>query len=242
MEIRKGMSETPPLPIFRKDRISTGVRALDIMLEGGYAFPGAVGLVAPAGTGKQCFAAHFASAGLKEGDTVIYVTTDRSPDEVEQAAAEWDLHFKGKGEIFYIDCYSQGSGKKKIKEKKNVSLVGGPGAINEISLFISDILRSKKGGRFRVVFHSFSTFALYAEKEPLFKFLTTIERKFKNDNGTILLLVEEGMHEERFLMTLKHDLDEEYRIKSMGKDMTLESELLPLSVPIRVGPLGIEVD
>ncbi len=235
------MSETP-LPIFKKDRISTGVRALDIMLEGGYLFPGAIGMVAPAGVGKQCFAAHFVNAGLASGDTVIYVTTDRTPDEVERAAAEWDLHFKGKGEIFYIDCYSQSSGKEKIKEKENVSLVGGPGAINEIALFISDIVRSKKGSRFRVVFHSFSTFALYSDKEPLFKFLKSIERRFKNENGTVLLLVEEGMHEERFSMTLKHDLDEEYRIKNTGKALSLESESLPISVPIKVGPLGIEVE
>ncbi|MBN2121432.1 hypothetical protein JW721_00025 [Candidatus Micrarchaeota archaeon] len=230
------------LPVFKTDRITTGVRALDIMLEGGYAFPGAVALVAPAGVGKQCFAAHFVNAGLAEGDVVIYVTTDRSPEEVEKAAAEWDLHFKGKGEIFYIDCYSQSSGKGKVEEKENVSLVGGPGAINEISLFISDILRSKKGSRFRVVFHSFSTFALYTEKEPLFKFLKSVEGKFKNENGTILLLVEEGMHEERFLVTLKHDLDEEYRIKSTGKEKFLESDSLPMPVPISLGALGIEVD
>jgi KaiC/GvpD/RAD55 family RecA-like ATPase len=212
------------------------------MLEGGYAFPGSVALVAPAGMGKQCFAAHFVNAGLAEGDTVIYVTTDRTPSEIEKAAAEWDLHFKGKGGIHYIDCYSQGSGKENQEKKENVSMVGGPGAINEIALFISDVMRSNKGSRFRVVFHSFSTFALYAEKEPLFKFLKSIERKFKNENGTILLLVEEGMHEERFLMTLKHDLDEEYKIKTAGKSLSLDSESLPMSVPVKVGPLGIEVD
>lgn len=235
------MSEKPP-PIFRKDRMSTGIRALDIILEGGYAFPGAVGLIAPAGVGKQCFAAHFVNAGLKEGDVVVYVTTDRTPGEIERTAAEWDLHFKGKGELFYVDCYSQGSGKGKVEARENVTLVGGPGAINEISLSISDILRSHKGSRFRVIFHSFSTFALYTDKEPLFKFLTSVERKFKNENGTLFLLIDEGMHEERFLMTLKHDLDEEYAIKSDGKKKSLVSESLPTGVPVNVGPLGIEVE
>ena len=52
------------LPIFRKDRMSTGVKALDIMLEGGYKFPGIALLMAPTGSEKQCFAAHFVKAGL----------------------------------------------------------------------------------------------------------------------------------------------------------------------------------
>jgi len=226
------------LPIFRKDRISTGVQALDIMLEGGYKFPGTSLLMAPTGSEKQCFAAHFVKAGLSEGDVVIYVTTDKTPKEVEKAAAGWDLHFKGPGQIFYIDCYTQGEASGKANEYK----VGGPGALNEISLYISEILRNNEGKKFRVVFHSFSTFALYNEQGSLFKFLQSVEGRVKGANGTILLLVEEGMHEERFLTTLRHGIDEEYGLRNKDKIKELVSNKLPIAVPLKVGPLGVEVN
>jgi KaiC/GvpD/RAD55 family RecA-like ATPase len=226
------------LPIFRKDRISTGVDALDIMLEGGYRYPGAALLMAPTGSEKQCFAAHFAKAGLSADDAIIYVTTDKTPAEVEKAAAGWDLHFKGPGQIFYIDCYTQGE----ASGKANIYKVGGPGALNEISLYISEILRNNEGKRFRLVFHTFSTFALYNEMGSLFKFLDSVKGRVKSAGGTILLLVEEGMHEERFLTTLRHTIDEEYDLRNKDKIKEFISSRLPIAVPLKVGPLGIEVD
>lgn len=229
------------LPIFRKDRISTGVHALDIMLEGGFKYPATVMLIAPAGEEKRCFAAHYVNAGLAEGDVVVYVTTDRSPKEVEKTAAGWDLHFKGTGEIFYIDAYAQ-SGGIESSGKSNVYKVSGPGALNEISLYISEIFRAHEGKRFRVVFHSFSTFALYNEKGSLFKFLQSVENRVKAANGTSLLLVEEGMHEDRFLTTLRHGIDEEYGVVSKDKQKTITSDKLPIAVPFKIGPLGVEVE
>jgi len=229
------------LPIFRKDRIRTGIRALDIMLEGGYKFPATVMLIGPTGSEKQCFAAHFVNEGLAEGDVVIYITTDRTPKEIEKIAAGWDLHFKGPGELFYIDCYTQ-AGAVEDKSKVNVFKVGGPGALNEISLYVSEILRGHQGKRIRLVFHTFSTFALYNEKGSLFKFLQSIESRTKRANGTVMILVEEGMHEEKVLSTLRHGIDGEFGIKTKDKKKELVGNELPIGIPIKVGALGIEVE
>ena len=93
-----------------------------------------------------------------------------------------------------------------------------------------------------MVFHSFSTFALYNEKGSLFKFLQSVENRVKAVNGTSLLLVEEGMHEDRFLTTLRHGIDEEYGVVNKDKQRTLMSDKLPIAVPFKIGPLGVEVD
>lgn len=231
------------LPILRKDRLGTGIRALDIILEGGYAHPSTVLIIGPSGNEKQCFAAHFVKAGLDAGDSVIYITTDRSPDEIEKTASGWDLAFKGAGQIYYIDCYSQTAARKEGGvSKANVSMVAGPGALNEISLMLGERLRESEGKRFRVVFHSLSTFALYNEKGSLFKFLQAMEARFREANASVLLLVEEGMHDDKFLTTLKHGIDDEFMIKSGEHDKTINGGRLPIPVPIKLGPLGIEVD
>ena len=226
------------LPVFRKDRISTGVNALDIMLEGGYKYPGAFMLIGPAGNEKPCFAAHFVNAGLAAGNVVIYITTDKAPAELEKAASGWGLDFKGPGAIFYIDCYTQGA----EAGNSNIYKVGGPGALNEISLYISEILRANEGKLVRVVFNSFSTFALYNEKGSLFKFLDSVEGRVKNANGNMMVLVEEGMHEEKFLVALRHSIDEEYSIKSKEKTKELSGPSLPVAVPFKAGAMGIEVE
>ena len=229
------------LPIFRKDRIRTGIHPLDIMLEGGYKFPATVMLMGPTGSEKQAFAAHFVNEGLSEGDVVIYITTDKSPKEIEKAAAAWDLHFKGPGQLFFIDCYTQ-AGAEKTKGSPNIFKVGGPGAINEISLYVSEILRGHEGKRFRVVFHTLSTFALYNEKSSLFKFVQSIESRVKGANGTVLVLVEEGMHEDSFISSLRHSIDEEFTLGAKEKKKELSGGTLPIAIPLKVGALGVEVE
>ncbi|MFP3950090.1 MAG: RAD55 family ATPase [Candidatus Micrarchaeia archaeon] len=226
------------LPFFRKDRISTGIRALDLMLEGGYKHPATIMLTAPSGPEKQCFASHFVNRGMEQRDTIIYITTDNSPKDIEKTAAGWDLHFKGPGQLYYINCYSKG----KTTKMNNVYDVSGPGALNEISLYISEILRQNRGGRIRLVFHTFSTFALYNQQGSLFKFLQSVEERVKRANGTTLLLVEEGMHEKKFVTTLRHSTDEEYLLESKGKKMEMTGKRLPIPVPVKVGSLGVEVE
>ncbi len=231
------------LPLLRKDRLSSGIKTLDMILEGGYLRPSTILLIGPSGNEKQCLAAHFVKAGLDDGDTILYITTDRSPDEIEKAASGWDLAFKGTGQVFYIDCYSQTAVRKEgAQHKANVSMVDGPGALNEISLMIGERLRENEGKKMRVVFHSLSTFALYNEKGSLFKFLQAMEVRMREANTTLLILVEEGMHDDKFLTTLKHGIDDEFIIKSGEKEKTMNGARLQIPVPIKVGPLGIEVD
>lgn len=236
------MAEQSPLHLLRPDRLRTGVKSLDLILEGGYLHPSVTMLLGPSGPEKQCIAAHFAKEGMDEGDTVIYITTDRSPEEVEKGASEWDLNFKGPGKIYYIDCYSQSAKKEGATIKENVSLVDGPGALNEISLMMGERLREQEGKRVRLVMHSLSTFALYNEKNSLFKFIQTVNGRFKSANSTILMLVEDGMHDENFLMTLRHSIDEEFQIKAREGEKVLVGSRVPIPLPFKVGPLGIEVE
>ena len=51
------------MPILKKNRLSTGIADLDLVLEGGFRNPGNLLLVGPSGMEKAAFAYHFASAG-----------------------------------------------------------------------------------------------------------------------------------------------------------------------------------
>ena len=66
-------------------RISTGVETLDKALEGGVPQGSWVVATGEPGVGKSILCIHFAYAGLKSGDPVVYVTTEQEfRDVVEQ--------------------------------------------------------------------------------------------------------------------------------------------------------------
>jgi sporulation-control protein spo0M len=54
--------------------------------------------------------------------------------------------------------------------------------------------------------------------------------------------VDEGMHDDKFLTMLKHSVNEEFTIKISEGAKMVASPDLPIEVPIRIGPLGVEVD
>ncbi|MFN3803436.1 MAG: KaiC domain-containing protein [Pyrobaculum sp.] len=67
-------------------RVSTGIETLDKAVEGGFPQGSWVVATGEPGVGKSILCIHFAYAGLKAGDPVVYVTTEQEfRDVVEQA-------------------------------------------------------------------------------------------------------------------------------------------------------------
>ncbi|MCD6323653.1 MAG: KaiC domain-containing protein [Desulfurococcales archaeon] len=100
-------------------RVSTGVDALDAALQGGVPKGSWVAVTGEPGTGKSILCMHYAWAGLKEGDPVIYVTTEAEfRDVVRQARQfrmyfdDYEMHYLGgkppfrKPQIVVIDIFS----------------------------------------------------------------------------------------------------------------------------------------
>jgi len=231
------------LPVLRLSRASTGVSQFDIMLDGGYKNPATIALIGPSGPEKSVFAFHFISAGIQAGDKVLYVTTDRTPEELEKMAGEWGITIKS-DMVKYLDCYSSTiSSQAHPAPRPNVVQVSSPSALNELSLALNEALEQLKDcKRLHVVFQSLSTLAINSQQESLFKFLSLVDGRLKNANATTILLVDEGMHDDKFLTMLRHSVDEEFTIKiSEGSKVVISPEL-PLEVPIKIGPLGVEVD
>jgi len=64
------------------ERVSTGVNALDQMLQGGY-YRGSSTLIGGApGTGKSTFCGTFIEASCQRGENTLYISFDESPDEI----------------------------------------------------------------------------------------------------------------------------------------------------------------
>ncbi len=67
------------MPEFR--RISTGVKGLDEMVEGGFPFPSVALVAGGAGTGKTTFAMSFLTQGARKGEQGLFFTTLSEPTQ-----------------------------------------------------------------------------------------------------------------------------------------------------------------
>ncbi len=228
------------LPILRLNRASTGISQFDMMLEGGYKNPALVAFIGPGGNEKLAFAFHFVSAGIQAGEKVLYITTDRTPEELEKLASEMGISIRS-DLVKYLDCYSATISAPN-PHVPNIVQISGPGALNELSLSINEAVEQMKGKRIRVVFHSFSTLSVHSQPDSLLKFLSLVDGRLKNANATTFLMVDEGMHDDKFLTQIRHSADQEFRIKISEGSKSVASPEFPIEVPIRVGPLGVEVD
>ncbi|MEM2352076.1 MAG: KaiC domain-containing protein [Thermoproteota archaeon] len=159
------------------ERLSTGIRELDAMLEGGIPKGFTVAITGEPGTGKTILCIHFIAQGISEGDQCIYVTTEESRESIITQAAQFGFDFS-----------------KGISEKRMVIIDALMGAKDEWSLqsldieeLVNKVIEAKKFlgyGRARLVIDSLSAFWLdkpamarrysYFVKKVLFKWDFTV--------------------------------------------------------------------
>ena len=222
--------------LFKPNKISTGIEELDIMLEGGYSNPGSVVLLGPAGVEKAVFAFHFAYDGIKKGDAVYYLASDMLPKEIESKAASFGMNLRS---VKFVDCYSATVG---VKDESRMDVfIDGPTALNDLSLVVNDAIRDSSGKRIRFIFHSFSTFLLYNPQDSVLKFFQVVEGRLKAANATLFLTIEKGVHDEKLLNTFLHSINEVFELKEKDGAYVLSSSLLPMNVPFKIGPTGVEI-
>jgi circadian clock protein KaiC len=79
--------------MIQTERVPTGIKGLDVLIEGGFPKGRSILVTGEPGTGKTIFALQFLADGLGRGEKCIYVSADESPmDVLEQAASiGWDL-------------------------------------------------------------------------------------------------------------------------------------------------------
>jgi len=93
------------------ERLRTGVRGFDELIEGGIPRGFFVAVVGEPGTGKTVFCIHYAATGLREGDRVIYVTTEESRESIIRQAMQFNFNFKSfieKNRLVIIDALMRG--------------------------------------------------------------------------------------------------------------------------------------
>ncbi len=161
---------------------------------------------------KSLLAQQFLADGMRKNESTLYVVSNTFPESVVDRILREN---NGARNFRIIDCYTLHSGIAKSDEDL-VLRVSGPYALSEISIALTKLLRSMNGP-FRIIFDSLSTLLLHNKLNELQEFLELNITKLKNSDSTIMLLVEEGMHNEKELALLETLTDVTVRFNSDEK-------------------------
>jgi KaiC/GvpD/RAD55 family RecA-like ATPase len=203
--------------------IPTGVEGLDKILGGGIPPKSTVLLIGPPGCGKTTLCQQFIFSGLKNTEPAFYVTLDSSPDDIRKTMGDfkWDLDpYMKKKKMYFLDAYSWKVGGG--KENENVKVISGGLDINSINLTLADILDKINAEGKRGIFDSISTLLLFTPPELVLRFIPILIAKAKNANSTQMLILEEGVHDEKIVNTLSYMADGVINIKMDGDKRFLQ--------------------
>jgi KaiC/GvpD/RAD55 family RecA-like ATPase len=227
-------------PILKKDRMSTGIKDLDLILEGGYKNPANIMVLGPTGVEKMMLAFQFVAVGLKKPDEyILFISSDSAIENVMQRAQSIGIKLDAPNFLF-IDCYTSNTGDGQEPSEKRI-VVPGPSALNDLSLAINEGLTKANGKKIRVVFSSLSTFMLYNPIESILKFLQVVCGRLMKANATTLMLVEEGVHEKKLLSVIEHMMDEKFEITEKDGMFSIDVPEISDDIPIKLGPTGISI-
>ena len=89
------------------DRVATGIKGLDEVLNGGFPKARTILVVGSPGSGKTTFAIQFLVGGAKAGEPGLYVALDEKPEriKVNLSSFGWDLDsLENAGKLTFIDA------------------------------------------------------------------------------------------------------------------------------------------
>lgn len=161
-------------------------------------------LLGPPGVGKFEYCMDLISTYLKHGESVIYITTENSPNEIKDRAKTIDFDissYESKGLIF-IDAYSWSMG---MKYEKGYS-IDNPSNLNEISINIKKAIDQLPVPR-RIIFDSLSPLFLHNSPEAMTKFFQKLTSRTKTEYGFILSTLQDGVHDPQIVNTFIYLVD-----------------------------------
>ncbi len=151
------------------------------------------------GVGKFEYCLYLLKKWLDEGEKVIYVTTERTPVEVNARANEFGFDVTGNENLVFVDFYTASKG---TKFRKYQFLTHAKDIVYEIENAL-DRLDSPV----RIIFDSLSPLFLYMPSELMLNFVEDLTKAAKMKYGFIIYTMQEGVHDPQLFHTIMYFVD-----------------------------------
>lgn len=168
---------------------------------------------------KAIFAEQFLLEGLKAGEKAVYFISNDFPENVTRKLLD-QISDKELQNMRIIDCYTLHANVEKPDEGIILRATG-PYALNEISIAFTKVI--KEISPQRAIVNSISTLILHNKPNEIEEFLEFNIRKLRSKGTTVLLLVEEGLHDSKYISTLESLTSVTIKFDSNNHEMTIKN-------------------
>jgi KaiC/GvpD/RAD55 family RecA-like ATPase/TolA-binding protein len=207
-----GTFESPAPLDENHPRAKTGIQRLDDLLKGGLPVGSQIIVYGPSFIGKEIAIDSFAAQGLSEGIPLIWITTDRTIDEIREEMSlllsNYAEHEKN-GLVFYIDAYSRIVGDTSVSD--NTAYLDDSGNVESIGdmtnshLASIDAIVKEKG--YRLVFRSVSSLSANHDIKNIFALLRQFVARRRKDRCIGMYSIEKGIMSEQDLQIISSIMD-----------------------------------
>lgn len=191
-------------------KATTGVKQLDMLLEGGLQERDRVLLYGPSFQGKEVLARQAVVANLHQGIPVVMLLTNGTVDDVRGALRLMDPDYdkyEEDGLIWFVDAYSRSIGIDDAEPR--VQYVDSAVDLNGLSLALNKVQAQviKEHDDHVMVLDSASTLVLYSNAQATFRFLQVLLGRARQAGAVCLVLLDHGMHSEAEVQMFRHLVD-----------------------------------
>lgn len=194
----------------KQEKIKTGTPRLDDLLLGGVPFGSNIEIYGPPFVGKEIIANTFMAEGLKKGIPVIWVLTEKTPNEIREEmnpVVSGYEEYEKLGLVHYVDAYSKSM--EAEEEDEYTTYLDDPTDHEGIMKAVNKVAKEYKKSHeyYRLTFRSVSTLVAYLDVQTAFKFLQSFAGRRKRDKAVSLYMIEKGMHQDQEIQMMGSMMD-----------------------------------
>ena len=191
-------------------RLPLGVPDMDQSMLGGIPMGSLCLVLGPPGAGKSILSKRFLYSGVEQKKNVFLVATSEGEDRVAETMELFNWNKGIDRYLHVLDCYSWKSGKSTSKYSASLT------SLTDVSVGVTSILDDYEAGPeddARIVIDSFTDVINYGGAERALRLLDTLHTKLQTRGVTGLVLLEEGVHDEKTVKSVEYATDGTIRMK-----------------------------
>jgi KaiC/GvpD/RAD55 family RecA-like ATPase len=186
--------------------------------------PASLFLIGPSGVGKTIFSKQFIYSGLVNGESGIYLTTDESPDRIQESMKKLRMNidtYIDNDKFRIIDCYSWKIGGKSCSKY----CVSNPDNLATVSMAIEKARRGLK--KSRLVMDSITGLMSFCDHNLKFfsKFLQVIVAQNRDSESNAVFLASSEAHDRVFTSYMREIFDGTLEMKMETKESESGDEI-----------------